>query len=82
MSKPPVGYCWRLSLNIWHNNIMEQLYSLQSAAKKLDVSVKTIRREMRKKGIPINKVGSRIRISESDLEKLVTDIRLSIPDMK
>lgn len=60
---------------------MEQLYSLQSAAKKLDVSVKTVRKEMRRKGIHVMKVGSRIRISESDLEKLVTDIRMTLPDM-
>ena len=60
---------------------MEQLYSLQSAARKLDISVKTIRREMKKKGVPVIKVGSRIRISESDLEKLVTDIRITLPDL-
>ena len=60
---------------------MNQLYSLQSAAKKLDVSVKTVRREMKKKGVPVIKVGARIRISESDLEKLVTDNRITLPDL-
>lgn len=52
---------------------MEQLYSLQSAADKLDISVRTLRRLIKKHQIDVKRVGARIRLSESDLEALVDD---------
>lgn len=52
---------------------MEQLYSLQSAAKKLDVSVRTVRRLIVRPDINFKRVGTRIRIPESELSKLVRD---------
>ena len=61
---------------------MEQLYSLKSAAKKLDTSVKNVRELMKKKGVRFRKkVGSRNRLFESDLEKLTDDIQITLPDM-
>lgn len=51
---------------------MEQLYSLKSAAKKLDVSKRTIQRLIKQRpDIEKYKVGSSVRIKESDLKKLV-----------
>lgn len=51
---------------------MEQLYSLQSAAELLDTSVRTLRRQIKNSNdIQIKRVGSQIRLSESDLEKIV-----------
>ncbi len=47
------------------------MYSLQSAAKKLDVSVRTVRRLIKKHGINISRVGKNIRISESELQELI-----------
>jgi len=61
---------------------MEQLYSLKSAAKKLDTSVKNVRELMKRKGVRFRKkVGSRNRLFESDLEKLTDDIQITLPDM-
>ena len=51
---------------------MEQLYSLKSAAKKLDVSKRTVQRLIKQRpDIEKYKVGSGVRIKESDLKKLV-----------
>ncbi len=51
--------------------MIEQMYSLQSAAMKLDVSVRTVRRLIKKHGISISRVGKNIRISDSGLQKLI-----------
>ncbi len=59
---------------------MEQMYSLQTAARLLDVSVKTVRRLIHQFNIPTYKVGSRIRIKKSDLDKLIIK-NLSIMDI-
>jgi|ETN02SMinimDraft_4_1059925.scaffolds.fasta_scaffold180371_1 excisionase family DNA binding protein len=50
---------------------MDQLYSYRSAAKKLDISVTTLRRCIKKYNIERYKVSKRYRIKESDLKKLV-----------
>ena len=52
---------------------MEQLYSLQSAAEKLDVSVRTVRRLIKEHDVVVKRVGKRIRIPETELQKLVQD---------
>jgi excisionase family DNA binding protein len=49
---------------------VEQFYSLSSAAKKLDISIKTIRRLIQEHSIDMFRVGSRLRIKESDLKRL------------
>ena len=53
---------------------MEQLYSLQSAAEKLDVSVRTVRRLIKEHDVVVKRVGKRIRIPETELQKVVQDI--------
>ncbi len=63
---------------------MEQMYSLKSVAKLLDVSVKTVRRLIHHNNIITYTVSARIRVKESDLIQLITiekpmdDYRLSI----
>ncbi len=63
---------------------MEQMYSLKSVAKLLDVSVKTVRRLIHRNNIITYTVSSRMRMKESDLIQLITiekpmdDYRLSI----
>ena len=52
---------------------MEQLYSLQSAAEKLDVSVRTVRRLIKEHELVVKRVGSRIRIPETELQKVVQE---------
>ncbi|MBT3253356.1 MAG: helix-turn-helix domain-containing protein [Candidatus Marinimicrobia bacterium] len=59
---------------------MEQMYSLKTAAQLLDVSVKTVRRLIHQFNIPTYTVGSRIRVKQSDLDKLITK-NLSIMDI-
>ncbi len=49
---------------------MEVLYTLKEAAKRNIVSVRTIRREIDRRGIPIVRVGRQIRIPESSMESL------------
>lgn len=46
---------------------MEQLISLPHAAKRLDISVKTLRRLIHQYDVEILRVGKRIRIRETDL---------------
>jgi len=53
---------------------MEQLYSLKSAAALLDVSVKTLRRLVRENNIQVYRVGTGIRIKESELKNLVKEV--------
>ena len=59
---------------------MEQMYSLKTAAQLLDVSVKTVRRLIHQFNIPTYRVGSRIRVKKSDLDKIVIK-NLSIKDI-
>ena len=54
---------------------MEQMYSLQTAAKLLDVSVKTLRRLVHKHEIKTYRIGNRIRISQADLERLTQPVK-------
>jgi len=53
---------------------MEQLYSYESAAKLLDISVRQLKRLLEENNLPLTKVGKRIRISKSALKKLVITI--------
>jgi len=50
---------------------MEQLYSLATVAKMWDVSVKTLRRLIKKADIEMLRVGGKIKVREADLLKLV-----------
>ena len=50
---------------------MEQLYSYSTAAKLLDISVRTLKRHLEEKKLPIVYFGDRVRIQESVLEKLI-----------
>ena len=60
---------------------MEQMYSLQDAAKLLRVSVKTVRRLLHLNQTPNYRVGKNIRLKESDLNQLVTE-ELSLDDYR
>jgi excisionase family DNA binding protein len=59
---------------------MEQLISLPKAAKRLDISVRTIKRIIHNKGIETYCVGKRIRIRESDL-KYLAPLTIQIDDL-
>ena len=50
---------------------IEQHYSIKSAAKLLDVCVRTVRREIKRKGLKIIRVSGRIRIPESQFIKIL-----------
>jgi len=50
---------------------MEQLYSLATVAKMWDVSVKTLKRLIKKADIEMLRVGGKIKVREADLLKLV-----------
>ena len=54
---------------------MEQMYSIQSAAKLLDMSEKTLKRRLYEGNTPVYMVGPSKRIKVSDLENLVTKVR-------
>ena len=51
--------------------VIEQHYSIQSAAKLLDVCDRTVRREIKRKGLKITRVSGRIRIPESQIIKIL-----------
>jgi excisionase family DNA binding protein len=53
---------------------MEQLYSYESAAKLLDISVRQLKRLLEEYNLPLAQVGKRVRITESTLKKLVVMI--------
>ena len=53
--------------------MLEQHYSINSAAKLLDVSSKTIRRESKRKDLKILRVSGRIRIPESEVSKILVN---------
>ena len=50
---------------------MERFYSLKSAAKMLDISIRTMRRIVENERIEVYKVGRRIRLSESQLKSMI-----------
>ena len=52
-------------------NQVEQMFSLDSAAKLLDISTKTLRRLLREKQVSTYRVGSNLRITQRDLSMLV-----------
>jgi len=54
---------------------IEQHYSIQSAAKLFDVCDKTIRREIKRKGLKVHRVSGRIRIPESQIIKILEIVR-------
>jgi excisionase family DNA binding protein len=53
---------------------IEQLISIPRAAKRLDVSERTVKRYIRLAEVPVYIVGKRQRIAEADLEKLVMKV--------
>ena len=54
-----------------YENQVDQLFSLNSAAEMLDISTKTLRKLIRDKDITTYRVGSNLRIKQSDLSILV-----------
>jgi len=50
---------------------MEQMYSLPTIARMWDMSVRNLRRLLAEADIELHKIGSRIKVKESDLLKLV-----------
>ena len=55
--------------------ISGQLLSISAVAKRLDVSIKTVRRLVDDKSIAIHRIGRQIRISEADLAAYVQSRR-------
>ena len=51
--------------------MLERHYSVNSAAELLDVSSKTVRREIKRKNLKVSRVAGRIRISESEVSKIL-----------
>ena len=50
---------------------MERLYRLKSAADLLDISVRTLRRIIKRENIEVTQVGNRIRLSESQVKSMI-----------
>ena len=50
---------------------MERFYSLKSAAEILDVSKRTLLRIITRKGIEPHRVGSQLRLAESQLNEMI-----------
>jgi len=50
---------------------MERLYSLITAAEMLDISVRTLRRIIERENIEVTQVGTRIRLSESQVKSMI-----------
>ena len=50
---------------------MERLYRLKSAADLLDISVRTLRRIIERENIEVTQVGTRIRLSESQVKSMI-----------
>ena len=50
---------------------MERLYRLRSAADLLDISVRTLRRIIERENIEVTQVGTRIRLSESQVKSMI-----------
>lgn len=55
---------------------MEKIYTVEQAAKALQVSVVTIRRYIKAGKIPASKLGKDYRIQETDLTKLLQKTRV------
>lgn len=53
---------------------MEQMYSIPSAAKLLDMSEKTLLRRLKECNTPVYMIGPSKRVKESDLEKLIVKV--------
>ena len=50
---------------------MERFYSLKTAADKLDISIRTLRRIIENEDIEVYQVGTRLRLSESQLKSMI-----------
>ena len=51
--------------------IMERLYSLKTVAEMLDISVRTLRRIIEREDIEVYQVGTRLRLSESQVKSMI-----------
>jgi len=65
------GLSQLISYSPSHDNNVEPLLSLASAAIMLDVSVKTLRKLIRAQNVPVYLVGTSIRIKHKDLSLLI-----------
>ena len=50
---------------------MERLYSLKTVAEMLDISVRTLRRIIEREDIEVYQVGTRLRLSESQVKSMI-----------
>ena len=50
---------------------MERFYSLKTAADKLDISIRTLRRIIENEDIEVYLVGNRLRLSESQVKSMI-----------
>ena len=50
---------------------MERLYKLKTAAEMLDISVRTLRRIIKKNDLEVYQVGTRLRLSESQIKSMI-----------
>ena len=50
---------------------MERFYSLKTAADKLDISIRTLRRLIENEDIEVYLVGNRLRLSESQVKSMI-----------
>ena len=50
---------------------MEKFYSLKTAAEMLNTSIRTLRRIIKTEDIEVYKVGSRLRLSESQVKSMI-----------
>ena len=50
---------------------MERLYSLKTAAEMLDISIRTLRRIIENEDIDVFQVGTRLRLSESQVKSMI-----------
>jgi len=50
---------------------MERLYSLKTAAEMLDISIRTLRRIIENEDIEVYQVGTRLRLSESQIKSMI-----------
>ena len=50
---------------------MERLYSLKTAAEMLDISIRTLRRIIENEEIQVYQVGTRLRLSESQVKSMI-----------
>ncbi|MCH8872912.1 helix-turn-helix domain-containing protein [candidate division KSB1 bacterium] len=50
---------------------MEKLYSLKTAAEMLDISIRTLRRIIENEDIEVYQVGTRLRLSESQIKSMI-----------